>query len=184
MAGHDQDAYADLLLRLCPPSIRGLWSRMHATLAAFTRALGSELARIEARADRALEEAFPDTASETIAAWERVLSITPESGATVTERAAACGARFAARGGPQTPAFIRAVCESFGYAAADVDVIEPASGEDAFRAGVSRCGDSIGGGGAHPHSFLVTYPLPVNPALEALVAAIAPSHTWPYFSAV
>jgi uncharacterized protein YmfQ (DUF2313 family) len=175
--------YADLLLRLCPESVRGLWSRMHATLLSFVSAKGAELARIEGRADDALEEAFPGTAEETIEAWEEQLGI-DDPPATLAERQAYCVAKFRGRGGPQVAAYIRTVCEGFGYAAASVTITEPASALVAFRCGVGACGDPIGGGGAEAHSFLVTYPAPTNAELEELITAIKPVHTTAYFATV
>jgi len=175
--------YADRLIGLLPPSIRGLYSRAHATLSDFVDALGAEWARLDARTDDALNEMFPGAATETIATWETMLGIVPASAATLAERQAAVAAKWRARGGC-APAYIKGVAEAFGYVVGDVDVIEPASDEPAFRAGVGRCGDAIGGGYAHAHSFVVVYPLPVNATLEALITEIAPAHTWPYFLAV
>jgi uncharacterized protein YmfQ (DUF2313 family) len=175
--------YGEIIRRHLPPSLVGLYRRGWAVLDALLLACGGEFARLDARANDALEEFCPGSAAETIAAWETMLEIVPPTGATLSERQAAVLAKFRARGGC-APSYIKGVVEGFGYAVGDVDILEPASDEPAFRAGVGRCGDHIGGGYAHAHSFLVVYPLPVNATMEAFIREIAPAHTWPFFLAV
>lgn len=173
----------ELIRRQLPPSMIGLFRRGWAALDALLSASGAEFARTDQRALDAIEEFFPNTADETIATWEALLNLTPSPAATLAERQAACGAKFRARGGAD-PAYLHAVVCAFGYAPGDVTIDEPASGFTAFRTGVGRMGDHIGGSGTHAHSFLVTYPLPSNPTMEALITEIKPAHTWAYFAAV
>jgi uncharacterized protein YmfQ (DUF2313 family) len=175
--------WAEALRRLLPPSVVGLYRRGWAVLDALLSALGAELARVDQRGLDILDEYYPSTASETIARWETMLGLVADPGDTLAERQARCAAKFRSFGG-SSPAYLVGVCEAFGYAPGTVTLTEPASGYPAFRTGLGRCGDPIGGGYAQPHSFLIEYPAPTNAALEALISEIKPAHTWVYFATV
>jgi uncharacterized protein YmfQ (DUF2313 family) len=172
--------YADLVFRLLPPSIVGLFSRASETLENLAHAIGAELARVDNRTDDAVEEGYPNTADETIEAWERVLGIT-DPPAALSDRQALVWARFRAQGG-QWAAYYRIVCESFGYTSAQITIVEPYPFGDPFRVDTSRVGEPIGGGGGYPHTWEIQYPLPQNTDLEAEIEKIKPAHTFLIFT--
>ena len=151
--GMSADAYARQLMQLLP---RGsLWNtEIGSTLRKLLLGLAEELARVDARGEVLLDEWSPDTASETLEDWERVLGITPEDGATEDERRIAAAAKYVARGG-QTPAYFVALAGALGFTATVTEIPPhrfrmnvtetpyPVVEQD-FRTGLSVCGDTLG----------------------------------------
>ena len=151
--GMSADAYARQLMQLLP---RGsLWNtEIGSTLRKLLLGLAEEIARVDARGEVLLDEWSPDTASETLEDWERVLGITPEDGATEDERRIAAAAKYVARGG-QTPAYFVALAGALGFTATVTEIPPhrfrmnvtetpyPVVEQD-FRTGLSVCGDTLG----------------------------------------
>lgn len=151
------------------------------------------LARHHGRAVDLLDrESLPPASLELLGDWERVLGLPDPcapAGATVEERRAAVAEKLARRGG-QTRAFFVGVAERLGYAV-EIDEFRP------FVAGLSRCGDALGGPGAVRHVWRVRVADPVTipfragasragdrlltirraEALECILQRLRPAHT-------
>jgi uncharacterized protein YmfQ (DUF2313 family) len=113
------EAYARQLKQLLPPG--RLWKlEPDSWLSKVLLAIGDELARIDARGEKLIDEADPRTALETLPEWERMLGITPPAGATAGERQLAITAAYVSRGG-QTAAYYIALAASLGYVATVTD---------------------------------------------------------------
>lgn len=114
----DANAYVKQLKQLLPPG--GLFfleasSVISATLAA----LADEFVRVDARGDDLVNESDPRTATETIADWERVLSLpdaqVPVISGVLAERRLAVTQKYTNVGG-QSSAFFMALALNCGYA--------------------------------------------------------------------
>lgn len=88
-----------------------------ATLTKLLRAMADELARVDGRAGRIIEEADPRTTAELLADWERVAGL-PDSCVTAepstVQRRAALHARLTTLGG-QSAAYFVALAARLGY---------------------------------------------------------------------
>ncbi len=111
--GLSEADYLDQLQQLLP---RGeLWSRdANAPLTALLRALGQELARVDARAAQLLDEADPLQLRELVPDWERVLGISPGAGFPLQARAAEIAGRLRVTANMSASEFI-AVAKTLGY---------------------------------------------------------------------
>lgn len=126
--------HEDLLKSLLPPVS---YDPRDPRLAACIKAEGAQLDAAQANADRLLAAITPAGAGETITDWERVLGVTPRSGASQQERIAVVVAKMAETGGLSIPYF-RQLAARLGYT---IDIVEP----QPFRVGSSRIGDTIYG---------------------------------------
>lgn len=187
------EQYADLLARLLPPG--PIWRVLAgAELEGLTLAIGDELARVHARLLALLDEADPRTATETIAAWERVLGLPdPALGqlATIEERRALVRARWTAHGG-QSAAYYIGVAAALGVTVTIRHRLRPmAAGDGAGAecwAEAWRFGWIVSAPNGPIQAFraggLAGYR--VNDArlrvLELLIRRFAPAHTYPVFA--
>lgn len=140
-------------------------------------------ARLSARANDLIVDAFPCTTTDLLPEWEASLGLPdPCTGPldTIQERVAAVCAKFTARGG-QSVAYFIAVCETLGYPGVTIDEFPPASPTDPgqvhtwrvniyaptstvwFRAGVSTAGDPLAKWGSN--------------VLECTLDMLKPAHT-------
>ena len=136
----DADLYRMQLQALLPQG--AAWPRDGD--AVLTALLAEELARVDARALKLIEEADPRTADELLEDWERVTGLpdpcTEGLANTLQERRAAVVAKLTLRGG-QSIAFFLAVAESLGYDGVSVEEFRP------FVCGLSELGvDPLAGG--------------------------------------
>ncbi|MCX7071224.1 MAG: DUF2313 domain-containing protein [Gammaproteobacteria bacterium] len=136
-------------------------------------ALGTELARVHARANTLRLEADPRSTIELLSEWEAIAGLPDPCvnvAQTVDQRRAALVARLVGTGGASRAYFI-SVAAAYGYT---VTVEEPAShtwrlrsaevvGVTRFRAGLSTAGDPLASFG--------------NEAFECLFNRIKPAHT-------
>lgn len=139
MALIDTD-YLHQLQALLPPG--PAWPQDDtAALTRLLAALATELARVDGRAMRIIEDADPRTTAELFANWERVAGLPDTcvalSGQTqsIAQRRAALVARLIMLGGQSTAYFI-VLAASLGYAIT-VTEFKP------FRAGLSHSGDTV-----------------------------------------
>ena len=140
------DDYHRALRRLAP---RGkLWSAVLGTrFDNWLAAAAVELARVHNRfVDVVDDEAFPETASETLAAWEDAVGLPDDCvvavPATEAERQSLVTSRWLATGGGP-PAYYVQVAADLGFA---VTITE--SPYEPFRCGSGRCGESMNPAGA------------------------------------
>lgn len=115
------------------------WSRQPgATLTKLLDGIALELGRAHDRLVDLVEEADPQTTTELLGDWERVVGL-PDCcigiASTVEARRAAVVARLAHRGG-QSAAYYMALCAGYGWAITVTDY-------RLFRAGWSRVGDQL-----------------------------------------
>jgi uncharacterized protein YmfQ (DUF2313 family) len=142
--------YLEQLLALAPrgSALNGEeGSNWTALLAAFA----DEFARFDARVAQAHEEADPRSALETLDDWERTTGLPDECSAeveTLQERRNAVVGVLRARGG-QSGAYFKALAETLGYEVT-ITKFRP------FIAGLSRCGDVLGGEPANRYYWQVT----------------------------
>ncbi len=154
----DAPAYVSMLAQLLP---RGpVWlletgSWINRTLNAFA----AELERVVARGKNLISEADPRTANETIADWERVLSLPDEQVTEIpdslAERRIAVTQKYVSRGG-QSPAFFIRLALACGYTVT-------ISKYEVLRVGF-RVSDRVYGD-AFAYSFLMTVAEPTGPVL-------------------
>lgn len=168
--------YADLLRRLSPKGwvwgTGGRWEQLLTALAA-------EYARIHGRVVDADAETDPRTATETIAAWERMLGIDAPA-AALADRRLACYARMIATGG-QSEAYFIVLAAGLGVT---ITILAPLS--EGWNPG-SVCGYPLYAGTAR-YIWIVTAPAAtgadIRTAMEALFNDYKPAHTSVYFSYV
>ena len=177
------------LLALLP---RGLaWPRdPDAILARLVAGLAQTAARLDARADVLLREAFPVAPVELLPEWEGSLGLPDPcvgSGQTTDQRQAAVAARFASRGG-QSAAYFAAVAAAMGatitittYKAAlagEAVVGDPVQGDSwahAWTVTTAGAGSTV----ARAGTARVGDPLQAwsNAGLECVLQRLAPAHT-------
>lgn len=122
-----QESYVRMLMELLP---RGpAFSReKDGAVRKVMQALADELARVNGRGVDLLNESDPRTATETIADWERVLSLPDDRvlviPATIEERRVAVTQKYANRGGQNVDFFV-ALAAACGYSAIDVTLETP-----------------------------------------------------------
>jgi uncharacterized protein YmfQ (DUF2313 family) len=123
-------------------------------------AISDEFARVDRRARDLVEEWFPNTATECLPDWERVLGL-PDAAfgasATLAARRVAAETKYTARGG-NSPAYYLSIAARMGFSAAYDNVATytwrlavnmAASGstyplvETDFRSGASRAGERV-----------------------------------------
>jgi uncharacterized protein YmfQ (DUF2313 family) len=194
MGMNDTD-YLHQLQALLPPG--PAWTRDDdAALTHLFAALAVELARVDGRAWRLIEEADPRTTAELFADWERVAGLpdacTAAFGGTQTlaQRRSALVGRLATQGG-QSPAYFIGIAAALGYAITITEF-------NAFTVG-SCVSESINGQAwnfawqvnaalATVQPFLVDSsvgdPLAAwgNALLECVIRRFAPAHTTVLFS--
>ncbi|HDR9099675.1 MULTISPECIES: YmfQ family protein [Burkholderia] len=124
--------HADLLTQLLPPVS---YVPTDPILAAELKAEGAALDAALENADRLLAGITPDGAGEMVTDWERLLGVTPRSGASQQERIATVVAKIGETGGLSIPYF-KQLAAKLGYT---VDIVEP----QYAQAGVSRAGDAM-----------------------------------------
>ena len=174
--------YLRAFQRLLP---RGrLWQRgWGAVQAEHLLTLMPSWARLSARANDLIVDAFPCTTTDLLPEWEASLGLPdPCTGPldSIQERVAAVCAKFTARGG-QSVAYFIAVCETLGYEGVTIDEF-PATSDTVpglvyqwrvniyaatstvwFRAGVSTAGDPLASWGSN--------------VLECTLELLKPAHT-------
>lgn len=168
-----------------------------ATLTRVLGALAAELARVDGRAQRLVEEADPRTTSELLADWERIAGlpdpcvVAAGQAQSVAQRRAALIARLTMLGS-QSKAYFIALAASLGYTIT-ITEFHP------FRAGQSRSGDPVATN--WQFAWQVNAPLntvvpfrsgnavagdPINAwgnkALECVLTRFKPAHTAVLFS--
>jgi uncharacterized protein YmfQ (DUF2313 family) len=174
--------YLRAFQRLLP---RGrLWQRgWGAVQAEHLLTLMPSWARLSARANDLIVDAFPCTTTDLLPEWEASLGLPdPCTGplGSIQERVAAVCAKFTARGG-QSIAYFLAVCETLGYGGVTIDEFPATSPTDPgqvyewrvnihaststvwFRAGVSTAGDPLASWGSN--------------VLECTLQLLKPAHT-------
>lgn len=133
-------AYTRTLKHLLPPGTAfNLEAGSGATRT--LQALAEELARIEDRGVRLIDESDPRTAEETLAEWEKMLGLpdeqVPEIPATIAGRRLAITQKYVARGG-QNVAFFENLAAQCGY------TITVSRYHDLLsECGVFECGEEI-----------------------------------------
>lgn len=135
----DATDYRDLLLSLLPPG-DAITREPDSDVALLMEALGAELARLDARLEKLLEEVDPRTTTELLTDWERVLGI-PHCGGSVAPTLTARRAEVLARltlEGNLTPAFIEAAAALSGFT---ITIVE----HEMMEFGASQFGDEFAG---------------------------------------
>ena len=161
-----------------------LWQRAWGTVQAeHLLTLMPTWARLSARANDLIGDAFPCTTTDLLPEWEASLGLPdPCTGplGSIQERVAAVCAKFTARGG-QSVAYFIAVCEALGFGDVTIDEFPPTTGIVAgpvytwrvniyaatstvwFRTGVSTAGDPLASWGSN--------------VLECTLQLLKPAHT-------
>lgn len=136
-------------------------------------ALAQEYARVNGRTNDLYNEAFPDTTTELISSWERIVGL-PDAfsnpDATLEERRQAVLFKLQARGG-QTVVYIEDLIATLGYEAKVINGVP-------FRADLSHADDFLFDD-TWAHIFIVVVQNPVdNPELlEGRVRSVQPAHS-------
>lgn len=117
------DSYVRMLKLLLPPG--RVWNLEPDSIITKTlQALAEELARVDGRGVDLINESDPRTANETIADWEKMLSIPDDRilviPATLAERQIAVTQKYVSRGG-QNYAFFEQLCALCGYTLISID---------------------------------------------------------------
>lgn len=137
------DKYRSLLLFLWPKG-RAWNGEMGTFFFKFNEGAAVELARVEERGYKLLEELDPRTTSEMLTDWERMVGIPDEcSGiaATIQERINAVYRKYISRGGnTASNQFKIDLAATLGYT---ITIVTP--GTSVFRMGKSRMGDRLYG---------------------------------------
>ncbi len=149
------DAYRAQLQALLP--LGDVWPRSpNATLTRLLAALAAELSRVDGRAEQLLTEAMPAASLELLTDWERIVGLpdacSAELATTITERRQNVVSKLTQRGGCSRAWFIE-FAAGLGYTI-EIDEFRP------FIAGMSRCGDRLGGGHSVRHIWRVRVPGP------------------------
>lgn len=167
--------YKQAMISLAPQGI--CWPREDdANWVKLWDALAQEFARINDRFNDLYNEAFPDTTTELIGDWERIVGLPDafsDPDATLEERRAAVLFKLRARGG-QSAEYIESLIEALGYPAKVYDT--------PFAAGVSRSGNFIFDD-SWVNFFFVLIGGPVTDLanLEARIRSIQPAHVQSIF---
>lgn len=174
--GLTPEAYGRMLKHLLPPG--KLWILTpDSWLSKWLTAIGDELVRASDRATDLLAESLPDTATEMVPDWERVLGLPDERvteiPGTTAERRLAITQKFISKGG-QNPAFFIALAAACGYT-----VTLSKFGGEVLRVGF-RVSDRVYGDD-YAYSFLVTVTAVAATALpeadfERVIRAATHSH--------
>jgi len=187
--------YTDMLLALLPPG--PAWPKEDSQTARLCAGWAREMARLDVRADRLIEEADPRTTRELLPDWERVAGLPetcPEAEAnlTIAQRRGLLVAKLISTGG-QSPQYYIDVAAALGYEITITEFIPSRIGrirvgdrlQDAdiaytwqinaasttvqyARVGSARVGDRLASWG--------------NALLECVMRRIAPAHTVLIFS--
>lgn len=158
MATTSLKRYSKLFRKLLPQG--WAWQRKHDTdsnLYKLSSSLSVEFCRVEDRSRDLLNEVDPQTTSEMLEDWERLLALPDECSPTdevltEQERRDRVVQVLTTRGG-QNEAFYRTLASNFGY---DIDVIT-VSDQPPFRAGQGRAGDRLTNG-SWRYAFVITAP--------------------------
>lgn len=192
--GFGADSYRKMLLSLLPSGLawpKESGSELYKQMDAFAQ----ELARVDARAMRLLEEADPRTTFELITDWERIVGLPDEctpSTQTLQQRREAIVSKLAFVGGISRQFYID-LAAKLGFTIT-ITEFRP------FRAGISKAGDALTNGPwvfawqVNAHTETVRYfvagagsagePLATwgNDALECVISKYAPAGTIVLFS--
>jgi uncharacterized protein YmfQ (DUF2313 family) len=188
------DQYLAQMQALLPQG--GAWPRDHdAVLTGLLRSFADEMERLDARADRLLDEIDPRAAVELLADWERVAGLpedcAPSVAQSTQQRREALIAKLTDSGGQSVASFI-ALAQALGYAitidefdesvCGQMQCGQPLMGSDwatawrvnaplfspyQFICGASACGDPLGGAS--------------NTPLECSFDHLKPAHTFVFF---
>lgn len=194
--------YFKLLRKLFPKGWAWNAKRLDdTTLKKLISSLSFEPCRIEEEAIKFLNDVYPNTTTDLLEDWERVLSLPDECDLdldkTVTERQERVMQVLTSRGG-QSPNFFINLAAQFGFDIGVIDVID----HTPFRAGIARVGDRLTNG-----SWLYTFTIEIpadagglkrfkasegragdvllaasNPTLECLIQKHKPAHTIALFA--
>ncbi|TKI08672.1 YmfQ family protein [Martelella alba] len=121
-----------LLAALLPPVA---YDTAQPRLAAEINAEADMLDNVDSSANAALDGVTPFYAGDLLQDWERVLNITPKADSGYQERLDIILIKLSETGGLDIPYFIN-LAKSIGYTIT-IDELQP------FRAGTSRCGDTL-----------------------------------------
>jgi len=172
--------YAAMLGKLLP---RGpIWDGAQAALGALLTALGAELNEVHARLVQVMEEAYPNTADETLSDWLRVWGLPgPCSTMPATDdgKRELLAGKVAAQGGQSRAYYIGIVRAILGDLEAVVTITERPYGTTLY-AWSGSAWDTLGyTGGAH--FWRVTLPSGVTDtqldAIDCVLQAFKPAHT-------
>lgn len=126
------DAYADQLGQLLPPG-KAFNLEVDSVVNEALEGMAQEFARVDGRAVDLLNESDPRSANETIADWEKMLSLPDDRvlviAATLAERQIDVTQKYTSRGGQDRQFFID-LAASCGYTVEDVGLTVPAPGFD------------------------------------------------------
>lgn len=193
--------YKKLLRKLLPQG--WAWRAKHtegSDLKKLTDALAIEACRGEDAAFIFVEDIYPDTTTDFLEDWERILNLPdecdPDEDQTIAERRERVVQVLTTRGG-QNEAFYKELASRFGFDVNDIEIIDHVP----FRAGQARAGDALTNG---DWIFAFTVILPVsignlnyfragdragerlltasNATLECLMQKHKPAHTIVLFS--
>lgn len=168
--GSTPDQYRQMLINLTPPGI--CWpTDPNTTWVKLLDALAQELARVDGRALDLYNEAFPDTATELLAHWERIVGLPDafsDPDATIEERRQLVLFKLQARGG-QSADYLEGLISTLGY----LNKIIPAT---PFKADISYADDFLFDE-TWAYIFIVIVQNPVaNPdLLEARIRSVQPA---------
>lgn len=182
--------HTDLLALLLPQnSYAPNGTTLQAELAAEGQALDTTLSS----ANRVQGAITPFFAEQLLPDWERVCGITPPATAPYQQRLQAVLAKLSETGGLSIPYFIR-LAAGMGY---QITLVEP----QPFRAGVSRCGDTLWVSdilwawqvvvASQSRSYLFQVGMSAagerllsfgDPIIEAVFQDLKPAHTFVYFA--
>ncbi len=187
--GHSVNDYAAMLTRLLP---RGcIWTALpDSNLGKLLCAFGTELARLEADAERLVQEVTPAETDEALEDWEEELGLPDECSLADNDRDRRRQIVLfkLQRTGLVNEEYFRQLALSMGYDRAEVYKVRP------FRADVSLCGHAVWDACFH-HVFFITLPSVFGTPLrmgdrinrrlriwgildfECLVRQVKPAHT-------
>lgn len=162
--------YRNILIKLAPSG--PCWSTdPNSNWVKLLDGIAQEFARIDGRSIDLVNEAFPDTSTELLENWERVVGLPDlfsDPAATLQERRNAVMFKLQARGGQSTE-YIQGLIESLGYSNTTVDAF-------AFAADIG-CADGYLFDDAWLHYFVVIVhdSVPNRTLFEARVRSIQPA---------
>lgn len=135
-------------------------------------ALADELGRVDDRAGNLMEEIDPMTVTELLPEWERELGITPDAGATDSDRRSSIIAHLYASGGQSEDYFLMLLhnFQVSGYI----------TNEEPFEMGVSGMGDPVGGSEwRHVWTVVTADPITedLKESIESTFNRYKPAHT-------
>lgn len=175
----DATAYREMTAALLP---RGpIWTLDNAGVRGMAGGLGVEAIRFHNRLVALMLEAYPSTATELLAEWERVfgLPLCADAPTSLSDRQAALAGRVAAQGGQDRAYYIGIVRTVLGDPEAVVTIVENPYGTP-FYAWLGHAWDLLGGEGVRAY-WQVILPSGVSPAqqhiIECLLNEYKPAHT-------